>query len=260
MPGVVTDVTVRLVDLEFLYGGALHFEEKDIETVLRAWVDWTGQADARVTTSVLLAEFPDMDPIPPMFRGRRILSLRFAFPGSTAEGERLAAPLRAAAPVYLDALGEMPSAQIARIHSDPTTPVPFWTTGVLLSHIDQDFATALLDLVGPAAASPFQLVEMRHLGEATARDVPDGSAAAGRSAHFTLGLYSMDPSTFATTVPPAASAVRTAVGPWTATENNPNLAGSTPDYWDMWPAAMSARLAEIRRRYDPDGRFTYTPM
>ena len=80
VPGIVTDVTVRLTDVQTLYGGGLHFEEKDIEAVLRAWVDWTGQADPRVTTSVLLAHFPDVDPIPPMFRGRRILSLRFAFP------------------------------------------------------------------------------------------------------------------------------------------------------------------------------------
>ena len=257
VPGIVTDVTVRLTDLQTLYGGALHFEEKDIETVMRAWVDWTGQADPRVTTSVLLAQFPDVDPIPPMFRGRRILSLRFAFPGPASEGERLAAPLRAAAPIYVDGLGEIPSTQIDRVHSDPTMPVPFWTIGGLLTHVDQDFVSTLLEATGPAAESPFQMVEVRHVGEATTRDVPDGSAVAGRSARNVVTVIAMDPSTFASAAPEAGTALRAALRPWTSSENSPNLAGLSDNYEGMWSPAMATRLDEIRRRYDPEGRFTY---
>jgi FAD/FMN-containing dehydrogenase len=260
VPGIVTDMTVRLVNLDTLYAGALYFEEKDIEAAFRAWVDWTGEADQRVTTSALMAQFPDMEPVPPMFRGRRILALRFAFPGPTDDGERLAAPLRAVAPVYLDDLAEMPSTQIARIHNDPTDPLPTWDTGVLLSHVDQTFASLALDVAGPGATSPFQLVEIRQIGGATARDVPEGSAVAGRSATFTFGLIAVDPMSFATVAPAAAAAIMKSAKPWTATENNINLLGaanSVTEFANVWPAPIWNRLSEIRRRYDPEGLFEY---
>ena len=127
---------------------------------------------------------------------------------------------------------------------------------MLLSHIDQEFVSALLDQVGAGVDSPFVATEVRHLGEATRRDVEGGSAAGGRSAAFTLGFIGVDPAQFETVLPEHANRINGALQPWTAAETNINFAGklrSAQHYASAWPATTFARLADVRRRYDPDG-------
>ena len=87
--GIVTEVRLRLVELPALYAGALFFEEAHIEGALRAWIDWTAHGAPRVTTSVAIFRFPPRDELPPPLRGRRLLALRFAYPGD-ADGRRAA--------------------------------------------------------------------------------------------------------------------------------------------------------------------------
>jgi FAD/FMN-containing dehydrogenase len=256
--GIVTEVRLRLVELPALYAGSLLFEERDLEVVLRRWVDFTAQAPADVTTSLAIIDFPPIEAVPEPLRGRRLLSLRFAYPGALDRGERLAAPLRAAAPVYLDGLGPLPPAEIARVHSDPTDPGPTWIQGLLLSHADQALASAVIDQVGPGRGAPFLVVELRHVGGAGRTDVAGGSAAGGRSADFTLTMISRDVTRFPQVLPAAADRLVGALRPWISPETNINF---TPDpltsapHIAPWPRTTSARLQEIRRRYDPDGLF-----
>jgi len=194
--------------------------------------------------------------VPAPLRGRRLLALHFAHPGARADGERLAAPLRALAPVYLDDLGELPPAQIARIHNDPPGPVPSASFGMLLERVDQELANVLLGHFGAGTNAPFVAAELRHLGEATRRDVAGGSAVGGRTAGFTLGLIASDPALFATVVPRAVERARASVRSWLSAETNANFAEATAaGLANAWPAATRARLAELRRRYDPDGLF-----
>jgi len=256
--GVVTEVTIRLVELESLYGGSLTFEEGDIEAAFRGWVDYTATADPRVTTSAVILRLPPFDTVPEALRGRTVLTIRFAYPGPAEEGARFAAPLRSAAPVYLDALGEMPAADIARIHNDPTEPVAVQPYGGLLREIDQDFATAYLSSFGPGVDAPFLAAEVRHFGGATHRDVDGGSAVAGRAASYASGMIGVRPDLFETVLPRAADEWWSRAEPWLLAENNPNLMGLpvTPDRLaTMWPEPINTRLGEVRWRYDPNGVF-----
>jgi hypothetical protein len=253
--GILTELRVRLVELSELYGGSLFFAEADIEAALRGWIDWSAGADPRVTTSVMIARFPPFEQIPEPLRGRNLLSLRFAYPGSAGEGERLAEPLRSLAPVYLDMLGELPPAEIARIHNDPTDPSPGRTGGVLLDRTDGDFAGAVLGEVGPGRETPLSMVEVRHLGGASHTDVEEGSAVSGREANFTLGYVCLDPSQFETTLPGAAQRLFEAAAAWTSEEGNINLIGATRSKEQLegvWPPDVWARLEEVRSRVDPD--------
>ncbi len=163
--GIVTEVRVRLVELDTIYAGSLMFDADAIEPALRAWVDYTQTAEPTVSTSVAILRMPDLPFIPEPVRGRTLLALRFAYTGDEADaastivrGEQLAAGLRAAAPVYLDALGAMPAGEIARIHNDPTDPTVGWTLGRMFDSIDQDLATALLEHVGAGKDAPYVAV------------------------------------------------------------------------------------------------------
>ncbi|MDQ1550017.1 MAG: hypothetical protein QOD27_1675 [Microbacteriaceae bacterium] len=262
--GIVTEVRVELVELSSLYGGALFFEEQHIDTVLRAWIDWTATAPDDVTTSVGIFRLPPFDFIPEPLRGRTVIALRFARPGTAGDGERIAAPLRSIAPVYLDLLGELPPGQIGAIHNDPTDPGPGWDRGMLLTGVDQDFATALLSQVGSGRDVPFLLAEMRHLGGATRTDVAGGSAVGGRASDFTFSLIGVpDVSLFDTVLPEVSDRIVTAIGPWVSPETNINFAGRPRSYEHFvsaWPAVTFERLASVRRRYDPDGVLPYGPV
>jgi hypothetical protein len=259
--GIVTEVRLELPTISELYAGALFFEEQHIEQVFRAWVDWTKDAASDVTTSAAIFRFPPFEFIPEPLRGRTLLSIRFAYPGSAAEGERLAAPLRAVAPVYMDELGVMPLDKVAMIHGDPDAPAPGWDRGALLTDLDQDFATALLSQAGAGAQLPMLLTEVRHLGEKTRTDVPGGSAVGGREASFAFTLIGApDPSLFETVLPAAADRVFAAIAPWTTPQLNINFAGrlrSAEQFASAWPAETFARLATVRKKHDPDVVFPY---
>ncbi|MER7004248.1 FAD-binding oxidoreductase [Dactylosporangium sp. NPDC000555] len=256
--GVVTEVRLRLVELASLYGGNLLYEGPHIETALRAWADYTTTADDRVSTSAAITRFPNLPVVPEATRGRTLLSLRFAFPGDASEGERLAAPLRSAAPVYLDRLGVLKAADIAQIHNDPTRPGPSQVYGNLLSDIDQDLIALFLASFGPYADTPFTVAELRHLGVATQRDVEDGSAVAGRSADFTCGLVGVRQELFDEAMPAAAADWTKVAEPWFASENNPNFMGlpaTAERLAAVWPREIGERLEVVRKRYDPLGLF-----
>ena len=256
--GIVTEARIGLVDLEQLYAGTLLFAEEDIETVARAWTDWTATAHPDVTTSIAVMRFPDFEMVPPPMRGKTLLALHFTYPGDAAVGEQLAAPLRAAAPVYLDALGPLAARDVAQIHNDPTEPGPGWATGALLASLDQDFVTAWLGVVGAGHQVPAVMSEVRHLGSATTTDVPEGSAVGGRAAGYTLTFIGApNPALFAGPVPAAADALFAAVGPWLAEETNINFGGSTrPGQTGVpWSPSTLARLTEVREKYDPAGVF-----
>jgi FAD/FMN-containing dehydrogenase len=255
--GIITNLRLRLAELRALYGGSIYFDEPHIERALRGWIDWTATSDPRMTTSIAIIRFPPLDVIPAPLRGRRLLALRVAYPNDVKEGARLTGPLRALAPIHLDGVGELPATQIARVHNDPPQPTPSWVRGLLLTRIDQDFATAFLGHFGAGTDAPFIAAEVRHIEGATRQDVAEGSAVGGRGAAFTLGVVGGNPALF-DKMPAAHARLVEDVRPWTAAESNINFMvrpSSAAQLATAWPADTFARLAEVRRRYDPDGVF-----
>ena len=259
--GVVTSMDFELVPLTTLYGGSMFFDTEHLAPVLTAWLDWTRTAPESVSTSVGILRLPPMDFIPEPLRGKTALNLRYAFVGDPDEGERLLQPLRDLAPRLIDAVGEMQAADIAQIHNDPTDPGPGWVRAVMLGGIDDGFAKTLLEVVGPEQQLPLILVELRHLGGATHRDVPEGSAVGGRTAEYSLSVIGVpDPSLFDTALPPLVDGILARLAPWISTDNNINFAGGLElpgSYESSWPAETFSRLAEIRTTYDPNGLFRY---
>lgn len=261
--GVVTSVDFALVPLASFYGGSLFFDAEHIAAVLRAWAAFTTDAPEQATSSVAVMRFPPFEFIPEPLRGKTAISLRFAHVGDPAEGARLFQPLRDVAPSFLGAVDVMPAPAISMVHNDPTDPSPVWDRGMLLDTIDDEFVTAFLDVFGPTQQVPFIAAELRHIGGATTRDVPEGSAVGGRDGAYTLVMIGApDPSLFATVLPQVADGITARLRPWISASTNINFAGdlSVPgSYEACWPAGTFARLAEVRAQYDPAHVFPYPP-
>ena len=154
--------------------------------------------------------------------------------------------------MMMDGLGVLPLTETDRIHGGPPVPGPSWGRSLMLTRSDDDLASTVLKQCGPDADHPFQAVELRHVSGATARDVPGGSAVAGRGAAFTFSVAGADPATFETVLPTAAGSIFEALAPWMSDELNPNFAAMGVPRWN---AAAADRLLEVRRRYDPSGVF-----
>ncbi|MFK4084629.1 FAD-binding protein [Kribbella sp. NPDC020789] len=261
--GVVTSVDVELVELSTLYGGSVFFDTPEIDTVVRTWIDWTTTLPEAATTSAVILRLPPLPFIPEPLRGKTVLNVRFAYVGEAAEGERLFAPIRGAGAVLIDAVRELPAAEIASIHNDPTDPGPSFDRGLLLNQLDGDFADAFLGAVGPDQQVPLIAVELRHLGGAAGRDVPEGSAVGGRSAAYSFFMVGVpDPSLFETVLPAVTDQVLSSVQKWTCAENTVNLADGFAipgSYEACWSPETLARLDAVRSTYDPANRFPYGP-
>lgn len=258
--GVVTRVVLELAPVAELYAGSLWFDAPHVGTALHAWSAWTETAPENVTTSAALMRMPPLEILPETLRGRDLLTIRFALPGSQEEGEHLAAPLRDAAPVHLDDLGPMPLTDVAQIHNDPDDPSPIqgWSHGYALADIDEDLIERTLEAFGPTSQSPFLFAEFRHVGAAAARDVVGGSAVGGRSGHFLLSLLGISSQPMTDEFASYAGAFTASVAEAILPETTINFAGDTDDedvYARAWSPETVDRLARVRERYDPTGLF-----
>ncbi|MEU4268382.1 FAD-binding oxidoreductase [Streptomyces sp. NPDC026092] len=190
--GVVTALEVGLVPVARLYGGALAFDgtRTDPAAVLRAYAEWTQTVPKTLTSSLAALVYPDLPMLPPHLRGQYVLSVRVAFTGDAADGERLVAPLRAIGPALSDSLRELPYAESHTIHSDPEFPHAYWGDGILLSELDLAAAASVLDLAGPKAGR-MAIVQINHLGGALAEERPN-SVPYREAAFLVRALYPLD--------------------------------------------------------------------
>lgn len=264
--GIVTEMRLRLVHLPLLYAGSLYWDGEHIEDVYRTWVDWTRTVPDAVNSSVNIIRFPDADGPPPELRGRTVIHLRYAYVDTDgtkeailAAGEDHLAPFRALAEPLLDTLGPLPATQTSTIHADPPGRLDVWEQGTFLGPIDQDYVTALLDVVGNGKDAPFIAVETRHFGGAVARR-QDDSAMGGRDAAYSLFLIGAPvPELFDTVLPRVAGQVLDAVSEYRHAITNYHWSGhpTGKQFERLWTTEQHERLRSARAEVDPHGTFAF---
>lgn len=258
--GVVTALELDLVPVTRLYGGGVYFPGEAAADLLNAYREWTATVPEDLSSSVALLRLPPFDVIPEPLRGRFVVHLRIAYLGSAADGERLVAPLRAAAPVIIDGLGEMPYANVASIHNDPTEPAPFFDGSGLLRTLDAATVDVIMDWAGADVADPMPVVELRHLGGALRRPPRQPNAVGYRDAEYCLFVGAVAPG------PDAVAAARArqrsfveALAPWRL--GGPFVCFMSGDDADpevvrtAYEPAIYQRLREVKAVYDPDNLF-----
>ena len=256
---VVTEMTVDLLPLSRVYGGAILYPGSAAAAVLHAWGDWVQTVPDEMCTSLAVKRLPDAPFVPEPLRGQCVVALRVAYVGAPEEGARLVEPLRQVAPVLEDTVADMPWAASAAIHQDPVDPVPVMHKGSMLGSLPTEAVDALLAAAGPDVPLPLAMVELRHLGGALARAPRDPNPVPGRSAAFNLTTLGALVPPIAEAVPHASGGVHAAMAPWATGECLLTFLGPADAEAQarVWPAGVYERLRRVKAAYDPADVFRH---
>ena len=251
--GVVTRFDYRLHPVDIVTGGMLALPATP-ETIagLVAAVE-AAPEELSVIATVLLA--PPLPFVPPELIGEPLLLAQLVHAGPLDDGERAVAPLRALAPPVANFVRTMRFNEM--FTTEGPEPLPRAALRTFFSDsLDEGAASELLDRLR-ASTAQFPAVGIRVLGGATARIPVEATAFAHRQRRLlvTISAFYSSPeedSAHQAWAKDAATALRrgadAAYVNFLGDEGTERVRAAYPDpTWD--------RLAEVKRRYDPENVF-----
>jgi FAD/FMN-containing dehydrogenase len=257
--GVVTSLEIDLFPVPRLYGGGLYFRGSSAAEVLSGYRRWVRTVPDELGSSIALTRFPWQPDLPEQLRGRFVVHVRMAYPGTAAEGEQLVRPLRRIGLPLLDTITDRPYSTSGEIHQDPTEPFALTEASTCLREFNEDVADELVNLAGPDSTCPLRLVELRHLGGALARSPRIPNAVGNRDADFLLYLAGIAGTDI---MPEYGRLVLDRMAPWSTGQSLPNFLGpadTTPERVRVaYTSEDYRRLVRVKRAYDPENLFRIT--
>jgi FAD/FMN-containing dehydrogenase len=253
--GVVTGMEFELHEVGELYAGALFFPFDRASDVLHAWGEWTASAPEEVTSVGRIIQFPPLDLIPEMLRGRSFALVEAAFLGSEDDGAEVLRPLRDLGP-EMDTFEAVAPLRLPELHMDPPEPVPYLGEDGMLGDLPGQAIDDVLAVAGPGTGSPLLSVEIRHLGGALARSNPgDGalSAIEGAFLTYSVGMFADEASRAA--IEASLAQVRESMAPYSGTRRYYNFVETQIEPSDLFEADSLDRLRRVKAQVDPDGVF-----
>ncbi len=252
---IVTALHLDLLPIADIYAGALVFPAELGADGVRAYREWAAGVSEDVTSVVRFLTPPPIPDVPEPIRGRPLLTIDGACIGSREEGEAIVAPLRELGEAIMDTWTQIPAAGLCRIHMDPEQPVPGIGEGMTIRELPDEAIEAFARVAGPGSGSPMLLSELRQLGGALGRPDPEGGALA----HLDTGwvMYSVGmPMTpeLGEAIPTHLKKIEATMRPWAGEGSYYNFTERPCDVDAILPADVCARLAEVKRQCDPEGR------
>jgi FAD/FMN-containing dehydrogenase len=254
---VVTALEFDLFPVPRLYGGAIYFPGERMADVLQVWTNWHPSTPETMVTSIAMLRMPSIPQVPEPLRGKFLVSVRIAYNGATADGERMVAPLRAVAPAVLDTVRDMQYAEVASIHSEPTEPVPYYERGIMLREFPAQAQDKLIELVGPDAETALVIAELRALGGAWDREPAVPNAVATRGLPYSLLGVAAGPLSQEQQLKRSVADLLDGMKPWQGDRRNVNnlAPDEAADAAAIYGPERYERLASIKKTYDPANMF-----
>ncbi len=253
---IVTALHLALVPIAEVYGGILIFPAELGAAAFRAYREWAEGTPDEVTSIARLLRPPPVPDVPEPLRGVPLITIDAAFVGEREQGESLIAPLREIGEPIMDSFDTMPAAGLCRIHMDPEHPVPGLGAHAPIAELPDEAIDAFVaNGPGLETGSTLLLAELRQLGGALGRR-DEGAGALERLdfPYVMSAIGSLMAPGSDETVPRDLDRIAAAMEPWTAAGGYFNFAERPCDTDAILPADVCARLAEVKRRYDPDNR------
>jgi hypothetical protein len=251
---IVTALRLRLIPIAEIYAGALVFPAELGAEAVRAYRDWAAGLSDDVTSVVRFITPPPIPDVPEPIRGRPLLTIDGACIGSQETGEEIVAPLRELGETIMDTWTQIPTEGLCRIHMDPENPVPGLGEGMTIRELPDEAIDAFAGVAGPGSGSPMLLSELRHIGGALGRPDPAGGALTHLETDFVM--YSVGlPMTpeLGEAIPRHLRKIEQGMQPWAGEGSYYNFTERPCAADAILPADVCARLAEVKREWDPDG-------
>jgi FAD/FMN-containing dehydrogenase len=255
--GVVTALEFDLFPVPRLYGGGIYFPGERMADVLRAWTAWHPGTPETMISSFAVLRLPPLPELPEPLRGAFAVSLRIAYNGTAADGERMLAPLRAVAPAILDTVTEMPYREVASIHNEPTEPLPYYERGIMLREFPAEAHDKLVELAGPDSGSTMWIAELRALGGAWDREPAVPNAVATRGLPYVLLGVEVGPLSEEQRLKESVAALLEGMEPWQGDRRlvNDLAPEEAADAAAIYGPERYERLRAVKETYDPANMF-----
>lgn len=260
--GVVTAMEIELVPVTTVYAGNLVYPATMAREVARRWRSWVDGMDERLTSSLSIMNFPDVEILPEPLRGQSFVMVRGAWCGPVAEGAALIDTWREWRAPAMDLFGEMPFAAADTISNDPTTPMPVMVTNEWFETLPDEAIDVVVAATVPVPGRPPALVfsEFRHVGGAVRRGAAVAANDRGRSGEFLLEMGGLLAGPDATALPAHLRLTREKLAPFVTGAAYLNfLEGEEKARRSA--AAFSPqhreRLRRVKAALDPQGRFAH---
>jgi FAD/FMN-containing dehydrogenase len=252
---VVIALHINLVPVADAYAGAFIFPGAVGAEAVRIWRDWAAGVGENVTSVVRFLRPPDIPDVPEPLRGTPLLTIDGACIGSREEGEAAFAPLLEIGEPMMNTFDQVPPAALCRIHMDPEQPVPGLGHHRVLRELPDEAIEVFASLAGPDSGTPLLLTEIRQLGGALARPDENGGALSHLDAGFAMfGIGMPMTPELGEAIEAHHDRLHEAMEPWAADGGYFNFAERPCDADAILPADVCARLADVKRQYDPDSR------
>lgn len=251
---IVTALHLDLVPIGDIYAGALLWPAEVGADAVRTYRDWAANLPDEVTSVVRFLRPPPVPDVPEQIRDVPLFTIDAACIGGQTEGEATIAPLREIGEPVMDTFGQIPSEGLCRIHMDPEQPVPGMGHHRMIRELSDEAIETFAGLAGAESGSPLLLTEMRQLGGALGRPDSNGGALSHLDAEFVMfGIGLPMTPELGQAIEAHHDRLHDAMAPWAADGGYFNFAERPCDADAILPPEVCSRLAEIKRRYDPDG-------
>jgi FAD/FMN-containing dehydrogenase len=251
--GVVTRLRFRLHEVDEVVGGMLMLPASP--EVITGLVAAAEEAPEELSVIANVMKAPPMPFVPSELHGSPIVMALMVYAGSAEPGERAIAPIRALATPVADMVRPI---RYPEMYEGPESPHPAHSAGTnaLVDALAPGAAEAILEHLESATA-PMAAAQLRVLGGAMARVPEDATAFGHRGAKMLVNIGAMyqDPAE-APEHEAWASSLMAALADGTEAAYVGFLGDDGTDgVKRAYPPATLRRLADVKRRYDPDNLF-----
>ncbi len=255
--GIVTQFELALHPVgPLVYAGPIFYPADASADLLRLFRDWSETAPDEICGFVDLTTAPPLPVIPEQWHGRKVAAFIALSAGPVEEGEALVRDFRAVAEPVADLLGPMPYTVMQSLVD------PLWPKGINAYFKASNLARLDDELIGAlrerhlAAPGPQCEIHVHQMGGALARVPEDATAFAERSMPFVLNAVTgwHDPSVGDEHIE-WARAVNAEAAEASTGRAYVNFLGDGDAARSSYGPGTYARLAELKREYDPTNLF-----
>jgi len=254
--GIVIRFTYRLHPVSTVYSGmVMHRAERAAEALcfLR---DVNASAPDEVSVAAGILTAPPEPFVPAELQGEPVVLFAAAYLGPVEDGERALAPLAEFGPPAMAGFQPTPFPQLQHFFDGSGISMPFYMRSHITGELDDAAIDALVKHALPAT-SPASAVIIIPMGGAIGRIAPDATAFRHRAGRYCLEFGAAWPDPSGDPGPHRAwsDGLWEALRPWAIGVEVNHLSDEGPERVRAAYGDNYARLAEVKRAWDPDNVF-----